>query len=763
MKVSSILFAALLLVSLGGAGGHAAVTDQCRGAGLGPAYAARVESALLAQRDILGERLIAAPSGPTYAAAKQYLPPLLLVGRPAGAGGLRLTGSGVYYLAFGQPVGAGGGGAVALHVADGSQIVSDRTTGPSLTLAVGRRGDERYGSCLARLATPRLYGGYLPILDTAYTDADGVRYRQESFASRIGEASALVSFVRLSIDLPRGAPPVKIRLTASRSGLVVAGPGARVAGSSVEYVVSRATTVYAAWLDQPAVDGAARVDVATYDAARGSLIRYWTHRLAEGTVFVVPERRVLDAERNVLLQNLLLTWRYSVGNAYESFEYPESLETAGVMGEYGFAAVDRAIVGESLRREPHLYSTWEAAMRLLEAGRYFALSGDEEFLAAATPSLERDTDLLAGQLPASGAGLLAKERYTADLPDVAYGFATQAVAWQALGSISRAWAATGRSDLAGRASSAAAVLEAGLRSALSRSAQRLPDGSLFVPARLLDGEKPYASLTATVRGSYWNLVVPDALASGLLPPGGVQADGVLRYLYNHGSRLLGLPRFNYYAESVGGVRAGGLPGYRTSGTDDVYALDLVRFLADNDQPDQLALSLYGQLADGMTDGTFVSGEGATVSPVPGQSYRSMYLPPNSTGNAAFLETLRALLVHETRTADGTPSGLELAFATPRGWLEPGKRIAVNRAPTSFGPVSYTLDATRTSVRVRLEVPARAAIQSLRLRLRLPRGERIVQVVLAGRPHLRFDPASQTIDLTGLTGTVTLTARVAGAS
>ncbi len=468
---------------------------------------------------------------------------------------------------------------------------------------------------------------------------------------------------------------------------------------------------------------------------------------------------MLDAERSLLLQNLLLTWRYSMGNAYETFEYPESLETAGVMGEYGFAAVDRTIVEESPAREPRLYPEWEAAMRLLEAGRYFALSGDVDFLAAATPSLERDTDLLAGRLPSSGAGLLAKERYTADLPDVAYGFATQAVAWQALGSISRAWAATGRSDLSGRASNAAAVLEAGLRAALSRSAQRLPDGSLFVPARLLDGEKPYGSLTATVRGSYWNLVVPDALASGLLTPGGVQANGVLRYLYNHGSRLLGLPRFNYYAEPVGGVRAGGLPGYRTSGTDDVYGLNLVRFLADNDQPDELVLSLYGQLAAGMTDGTFVSGEGATVSPEPGAFYRSMYLPPNSTSNAAFLECLRSLLIHETRTADGSPSGLELAFATPRGWLEAGKRIVVNGAPTSFGPVSYTLEATRTSVRARLQVPNRAPIGSLRLRLRLPRGTRVVQVLLDGRPYARFDPVSQTIDLTGRTGTVTLTARV----
>ena len=43
-----------------------------------------------------------------------------------------------------------------------------------------------------------------------------------------------------------------------------------------------------------------------------------------------------------------------------------------------------------------------------------------------------------------------------------------------------------------------------------------------------------------------------------------------------------------------------------------------------------------------------------------------------------------------------PLGLELAHATPRAWLAPGKRIAVRGMPTSFGPVSYTIDVRRTS-------------------------------------------------------------------
>ena len=70
-------------------------------------------------------------------------------------------------------------------MADGSQIVSEFVRGPSLSIGVGVRRKERYGSCLSRLVPPHLDAGYLPILETSYVDADGVRYSQESFATRI--------------------------------------------------------------------------------------------------------------------------------------------------------------------------------------------------------------------------------------------------------------------------------------------------------------------------------------------------------------------------------------------------------------------------------------------------------------------------------------------------------------------------------------------------------------------------------------------------
>jgi hypothetical protein len=227
---------------------------------------------------------------------------------------------------------------------------------------------------------------------------------------------------------------------------------------------------------------------------------------------------------------------------------------------------------------------------------------------------------------------------------------------------------------------------------------------------------------------------------------------VLRYLLAHGGRLLGLVR-------AGATKLyGDYPPPPTSGIDQVYGVNVDRFLADADQPDQLVLSLYGMLGAAMTPNTFVSGESASVTPFHGQLYRAMYLPPNSGANAALLENLRLLLVHETRGPSGAPRGLELAFATPRAWLDDGQTIAVQQAPTSFGPVSYMLERQGSSVQGTIDPPSRPAPATLELRLRLPAGRHLGAVRINGR-HVKVDPKSGTIDLTGLRGELELDAVV----
>jgi hypothetical protein len=729
-------------------------------------YAARVRAASDAKTDMWGDALLRSPAGPTYDGARRYLAPLLLARADHGA---NLTDSGVHYLPFGRPAGPQGSGSVPLHVADGSQVVSQRRSGRTLTVGVGRAGRERYGSCRARLAGPQLAGGWLPVLKTSYVDAGGGRYRQESFAAPL-PGGALASFVRVSADASgsalqgrrirfgvSGAPPLTVAGTGlERSGstylAVSAGATLDRTSATFDVPVGGTRTVYAVWTNAPAPAAGLTLDARSYAAARASAIGYWRNRLGAGAEVVVPEQRVTDAMHSLLWQNLVLGWRYSVGNHYQQLATADGLAAADVIGRYGFADVNRETLRVALspRRPQAPYRNWKLGAKLAGVGQYDSLFHDTAFVEEVTPVLRGYVAELGAQIDGDPRGILRRERYSSDVRDSVYGLHAQAVVWNGLRLMGRAWARTGHPALARRCRALAARLGAGLRSAVRRSSSRLADGSLFVPMRLYDDERPYDAVTESRAGSYWNLVAPYAFATGILRPGSDDALAVLAYLDRHGARLLGLVRTGAYALFGDG-------GSPSSGTNQVYGLSAARFLAGNDRADQLVLTLYGQLAAGMAPGTFVSGEAASVTPLPGTRLRAMYLPPNGTSNAAFLETLRLLLVHETSDAAGRPLGLELAYATPRAWLAPGRRIAVRGMPTSFGPVSFSLVRTAGAVRVSIDLPAALTARGTSVRLRLP-SRHIVAVQSGGRP-LRLEPDGETIRLSGTGRHVALVATV----
>ena len=735
--VPAVALAVAAAAAAAGAG-IASRTAGCAPAKASAAYARSVRTALLAGRDLWGDRLLAAPGGPTYRAARRYLAPLLYDVEPDGR---PVTASGVYYLALAMPPGPEAERGFALHVADGSEIVTRHVGGPSLSIYVGRSGRERYGACVARRGRAQLADGYLPILETSYVDAGGVGYRQESFAAHVPDTRSLVSFVHLQADARRATSGAVIRLLPSLPG--------RLVSRRVGFAVRRGEVadVYAAWIDGPSRPAGFEADARSYGSARRAVVRFWQEQLARAVTIDVPEPRVDDAERALLVQELSMTWRYSVGNTYEELSFAESLDAAEVMAEYGYGDVARAILRFALSRLAERFSSFRAGLRLAAGALYYRLDRDRAYLREETPALAAAVARLGREIERpGGTGLLGREPVSTDVGTRIYGLHAETAVWAGLLAMSRIWKQAGDRGLSRRSNAVATRLAAALHRAVLRSERMLPDGSLLVPLALLDPARPFGPVTASKDGTYWNLLAPYALASGFFRPHGPQARALLRFLLGHGSRLLGLVRSTDY-------KLYGRPRYPVSGTDQVYGLSVSRFLADNDQPDQLVLSLYGMLAGSMTAGTYVSGEGATVAPLHGQLDRTMLLPPNSGANAAFLETLRLLLVHESSGPTGAPTGLELAFATPRAWLADGESIRVRRAPTSFGPVSYTLERRRLRVKAALVLPA---APSVRLRLRLPAGTRITAVRAGGR-LLPFDTVTGTIDLSGRRGPVELDA------
>lgn len=76
-------------------------------------------------------------------------------------------------------------------------------------------------------------------------------------------------------------------------------------------------------------------------------------------------------------------------------------------------------------------------------------------------------------------------------------------------------------------------------------------------------------------------------------------------------------------------------------------------------------------------------------------------PDNGTAGC-FLENFRNLLVMEEGNS------LWVARATPRAWLEQGKKIVVRNAPTYFGTLAYEIvsDVAHARITANIEIPGK---------------------------------------------------------
>jgi hypothetical protein len=178
-----------------------------------------------------------------------------------------------------------------------------------------------------------------------------------------------------------------------------------------------------------------------------------------------------------------------------------------------------------------------------------------------------------------------------------------------------------------------------------------------------------------------------------------------------------------------------------------YALDVFR----RDDVERGLVCFYGMLAQGFTRNTFICGEGASIVPADPRG-RLVSLPPNSAANAHLLSMLRFMLVQDfDLDDDGKPETLRLMFATPRRWLEDGKEIKVERAPTDFGPVSMHVRSSlsKGEVTADIDLPQRNRPKQTLFRARLPEGWRITKAE-AGGNTLQVDQKG-TVNLTDLKG------------
>ncbi len=128
-------------------------------------------------------------------------------------------------------------------------------------------------------------------------------------------------------------------------------------------------------------------------------------------------------------------------------------------------------------------------------------------------------------------------------------------------------------------------------------------------------------------------------------------------------------------------------------------------------------------------------------------------PDKSFEESAWIERFRVMLVMEEGDS------LWLARATPRAWLEQGKKIHVKNAPTHFGTVDYEIvsHADNGKITATVEMPSRNPPKVVLLRFRHPKKTPIKSVTVNGKAWKDFDPAKEVIRLGGLKGTIKLEA------
>lgn len=150
-----------------------------------------------------------------------------------------------------------------------------------------------------------------------------------------------------------------------------------------------------------------------------------------------------------------------------------------------------------------------------------------------------------------------------------------------------------------------------------------------------------------------------------------------------------------------------------------------------DDPPNFLRSMLNQYAVDIMPGEYTFREHTTGGP-----------PDKIYEEACFLERLRWMLVFEAGDS------LWLARAVPRAWLEQGKRISVQDAPTHFGPISYEIvsEVDRGRIEATVHMPSRERPAAVLLRLRHPKALPISSVTVGGLPWTDFDREAEIVRL-----------------
>jgi hypothetical protein len=719
---------------------------------------ATVQEMIDALTDVWGDAAMRQPNGASYEFFKDLLPPLrwvntdfrhypIVLSAPRAPQKARLisNGSAVNARANKPPMWKEDGVPIKFYVGDAA---------------------EAFGEDVTRLETPTYLDGYLPIVAICYKSG-GTVYREQAFAP-VGDDSAAhgIAMVRFSIGLGGGVEGrVEVRIDSDtpllmQDGnvldekgqcLVAFGTGWRWDGrrKSLTHDLNKRSTAQLAIFTKPKPKKTTLTS-AEWENEKEKCASYWHRWISDNFKFSTPEALVNDAWRAMLIGNMMIAVgdrpNYSSGNAYDHLyegECGDTLRSLMLLGHLDLGAGMLKTMLEFNRKETRFHV---AGQKLQLLAYFYWLTRDAETVRKYEPLWRQSVELILTNREKES-GLLPKDRYAGDIATQVYSLNSNANCWRGLRDLAAVLEDMGSKDEAKKLREEATSYRAAILKAVDRS-ERLESKPPFIPISLLAGEEAYDRLTATRFGSYYDLICPYIIGSEIFGQGSQREDWLLGYLQNHGGIAMGMIRVEPHEGQ-----------YKDEpGVNPLYGLRYQLALLRRDEREKALVGFYGQLAQGMTLGTFIGGEGSRFRH--GDAIgRSFYLPPNSTSNAAWLVALRYLLVQDwDLDEDGQPDSIRLLFGAPRSWLADGKKIEIENAPTSFGRISIQVESKLSAgfVHIRVTPPPRVA-KKMVLRPPLPTGWRVDAVQLDGKNVPLTD--GNTVDLTGKTTPISVKFRV----
>jgi hypothetical protein len=711
-----------------------------------------------ARTDVWGEAALRQPDGPSYEFFRDLLPPLRYVN----------TAFRHYPIMLSAPLSV----CKARLVSNGSAINARankkpmwREIGIPVTFTVGDP-PTTFGAEIERLDGPRYAQGYLPIVQITYRQG-GVAYEQEVFAPVDPDSAAHgVVFVRFAAGSasPGGRLAAHIGSNAASEAadgairdnkqqiLVMFDPNWQWNASrkALETTFAAQRPAVLAVFTRPTTSSLTPLTLQTYEAKRQACMKTWNDWLARGMQLEIPEPIVNDAWRSLIVGNFMIAvgdrMNYSAGNAYDHLYEGECGDAVRSLLFFGFSDNARRMVGPLLDFQRQATRFHVAGRKLQLLSDFYWVTRDKEYLRAKESVWKPVVAFILSNRQLSN-GLLPRDNYAGDINRQVLSLNSNANCWRGLHDIAAVLNDLGEPDEARRIADAAREYQQAILEATARSERRDVEPP-FIPMMLLESEEPYDPLTATRMGSYYDLIAPYVLGSGVFGYDSPRERWLLGYLEQHGGLAMGMircqPHQGEFADEPG--------------LDDLYGLRYTLTQLRRDDRERALVTFYAKLAQGLTRDTFVGAEGTRF--LHGDKLgRSMYLPPNSASNAMFLLTLRYLLVQDwDLDEDGKPDTLRLLYAIPPRWLKDGATIKIERAPTMFGEVSIEVVSRLSDGEVIAKIVAPPLPPDhMLLRLPLPSGWKAVSARVDSTVlPLREDA---TVDLTGCRGSFTVRFRV----